>query len=70
MESYQEFLDQETVVDDDDIVRRQRSGLLIGKIGVVDRGEASLIAVLEYASQLLSRHRCASGNDQTRHRDR
>lgn len=59
-EPYQELLDQETVIEDDNAFRRQRSGLLIREIGIVDRRQAELVAIPEHSSQLLARHDRAS----------
>ncbi len=45
-EPNEKLFDQEPVVENDMLFWRQPSGPLIGKIGVVDRREAGLIALL------------------------
>ncbi len=64
-EPYQEFFDQETVVEDNNAFGSQGSGLLIREIGIVDRRQADLIAFAEHSPQLLARYRRASRYDQS-----
>lgn len=60
----EKLFDQEPVVKYDDALRRQSSGPLIGQIGIVDRRDAHVVAILEHSSQLQSRYDSASGNNQ------
>ena len=44
-----------SIVEDDGALRRQGSGLLIGKIGIADRRQPDLVAIPEHSPQLLAR---------------
>lgn len=55
-ETDQEFLNQQSVVDDDQGGGRGHSELLVSQIWIVDRRDSTLVAISQYAAEFLAGH--------------
>lgn len=62
----EQFLDQQAVVENDVLRWRQRSGLLVDEVRVVHRGQPDVVAITKDTVQLGSRRGNAAGDDQGR----
>lgn len=62
IETDEDLLDQQPVIEDD--VAVSCCQLLVGQVGVVDGGEAGLVAVSEHPAKLVAGSVDAAGNDQ------